>query len=75
MSVKRISASQAEALIGDTKLILASDYDELHERVAWMMECATGYNPNGWAFWLGIDASDELCDSCNAAWEAVEELL
>ena len=49
--------------------------DELRERVAWMLECATGYEANGWAFWLDDDASNELCDSYNAAWKAVEELL
>lgn len=49
--------------------------ERLKEAVRWEIECADGVSENGWGFWLGDDASEELCATYNAAWRDVEGLL
>ena len=58
------------------KYTLYSDYDELRERVAWMLECEDYLlilNPTN--RWRSMFAHPELRHIVNAARKAVEEML
>ena len=61
---------------GDELFVLASDYDELRKRVAWMIEC---YDVDQWLFSdcdiIMGECVEEIGASYNAARKAVEELL
>lgn len=63
-----------ESAVGD--FVYAFDYDELRERVAWMLECDCVH------IWVMIDCPspsddnfNEIADECICARKAVEELL
>ena len=60
-----------ESAVGD--FVYAFDYDELRERVAWMLECE--YMHHGRGFLLHGFAIIEIADSFLAARKSVEELL
>lgn len=49
--------------------------DALRDALLWWIECSDSFRPSGWGFWLRDDATDELGETENAAWDEVLRTL